>query len=63
MEQDTIENVSKPDLKKKKLRKLFSANLSAPILVLWVPCPCFPLTLFLNSYWKQFYEKNSNESM
>ena len=21
----------------------FQANLSAPILVLWVPCPCFPL--------------------
>jgi hypothetical protein len=22
---------------------VFSAGLSAPILVLWVPCPCFPL--------------------
>ena len=22
---------------------VFSADLSAPILVLWVPCPCFPL--------------------
>ena len=22
---------------------VFSVNLSAPILVLWVPCPCFPL--------------------
>ena len=31
----------------------FSANLSAPILVLWVPCPCFPL---INHY---FYKKLS----
>ena len=23
--------------------EIFSAGLSAPILILWVPCPCFPL--------------------
>ena len=32
---------------------VFSADLSAPILVLWVPCPCFPL---INHY---FYKKPS----
>ena len=32
---------------------VFSANLSAPILVLWVPCPCFSL---INRY---FYKKLS----
>ena len=32
---------------------VFSANLSAPILILWVPCPCFPL---INHY---FYKKLS----
>ena len=32
---------------------VFSADLSAPILVLWVPCPCFPL---INHY---FYKKLS----
>ena len=32
---------------------LFSADLSATILVLWVPCPCFPL---INHY---FYKKLS----
>ena len=31
---------------------VFSAGLSAPILVLWVPCPCF---LLFNHY---FYKKN-----
>ena len=31
---------------------VFSANLSATILVLWVPCPCFPL--IINHY---FYKK------
>ena len=31
---------------------VFSADLSAPILVLWVPCPCFPL---IKHY---FYKKN-----
>ena len=30
---------------------VFSGNLPAPILVLWVPCPCFPL---INHY---FYKK------
>ena len=33
--------------------EVFSADLSAPILVLWVPCPCFPL---FNHY---FYKKLS----
>ena len=32
---------------------VISADLSAPILVLWVPCPCFPL---INHY---FYKKLS----
>ena len=32
---------------------VFSTGLSAPILVLWVPCPCFPL---FNHY---FYKKLS----
>ena len=32
---------------------VFSADLSAPILVLWVPCPCFPL---ISHY---FYKKLS----
>ena len=32
---------------------VFSANLSAPILLLWVPCPCF---LLINHY---FYKKLS----
>ena len=31
----------------------FLANLSAPILVLWVPCPCFPLIIHY------FYKKLS----
>ena len=33
--------------------EVFLADLSAPILVLWVPCPCFPL---INHY---FYKKLS----
>ena len=37
---------------------VFSADLSAPILVLWVPCPCFPLInhfFYKNiSFWFQF---------
>ena len=33
--------------------EVFSADLSAPILILWVPCPCFPL---INHY---FYKKLS----
>ena len=33
---------------------VFSADLSAPILVLWFPCPCFPL---INQY---FYKKTKS---
>ena len=35
---------------------VFLANLSAPILVLWVPCPCFPL---INHFKHYFYKKLS----
>ena len=35
---------------------IFSADLSAPILVLWVPCPCFP---WINHYFRYFYKNLS----